>query len=446
MTIVNKKEPILLGLIDICILIGSLYLTLALRYHTLPSDGLVHVHQVPFTIIFLYSIVVFYISGLYGRTVFMARSSIPGIIIKAQVINGLIAVALFYFIPSFTVTPKITLFAYILLSSALLAMWRMGTYSLFSMRRKHPALVIGRGSEVDELIAEMSVNSRIGVVCHKRIDPEATATELLSTMENNGSTFQYIVADVNNPHIEALLPELYKRFFPKTQIIDIYDLYEQVFNRIPLSRMNYAWIMSHVSAVSPSMFDAVKRGSDIFFGIIISIATIIAYPFVALAIKIEDRGPIFIRQERTGKDGVPIHYYKFRSMQRNDSGKWVAESAQSENKVTRVGHFIRKTRIDELPQGLAVLKGDMSLIGPRSDIAGLGERLQNEIPYYSVRTIVKPGLSGWAQVNQNKPPQSVEETKVRLSYDLYYIKHRSINLETQILLKTFKTLLSREGM
>jgi lipopolysaccharide/colanic/teichoic acid biosynthesis glycosyltransferase len=446
MTIVNKKEPILLGLIDLFLLIGSLYLTLALRYHTWPNDGLIHIHELPFAIIFVYSIVFFYISGLYGRTISIARSSIPGIVIRAQIINGLVAIALFYFVPSFTVTPKVTLFAYLFLSSALLVLWRMATYSLFSLRRKYPALVIGTGEEVNELINEMSVSSRIGLVCHKRIDPEASATELMSTMEHNGSTFQYIVADVNNPHIGALLPELYRRFFPKTQIIDIYDLYEQAFNRIPLSRMNYAWIMSHVSSASPVMYDFLKRTLDIFFGIIITAVTGLVYPFVALAIKIEDRGSIFIRQERTGKGGGVMHYYKFRSMQRNDSGKWVAESTQSENKVTRVGHFIRKTRIDELPQGLAVLKGDMSLIGPRSDIAGLGNRLEKEIPYYSVRTIVKPGLSGWAQVSQNKPPQSVEETKVRLSYDLYYIKHRSFSLDMQIVLKTFKTLLSREGM
>ena len=446
MAIVNKKEPILLCLVDIFILIGSLYLTLALRYHMLPNDLLIHMHEVPFIIIFTYSIIVFYISGLYGRNVLLARSSIPATVVRSQIINGLIAVALFYFIPLFSVTPKLNLFAYLFLSSALMILWRIGTYSLFSLRHKYPALVIAKGDEANELVNEMSVNPRIGLICHKRIDPESSANELISTMENNGLTFQYIVADINDPHIEALLPELYARFFPKTQVVDFNDLYEQAFSRIPLSCMNYAWIMSHVSSVSPVMYDFLKRAVDIFFGIIITIVTFLFYPFVAIAIKIEDRGQVFIRQERTGKGGGVMYYYKFRSMQRNDLGKWVAESAQNENKVTRVGHFIRKTRIDELPQGLALLKGDMSLIGPRSDIAGLSERLQNEIPYYSVRTIVKPGLSGWAQVNQNKPPQSVEETKVRLSYDLYYIKHRSFSLDLQIILKTLKTLLSREGM
>lgn len=445
MAIVNKKEPIILGFVDIIILAASLLVTLALRYHGMPSSNLIDLHVLPFSIIFIYSIVVFYISGLYGRTVSLARSSVPGTVIKAQIVNGLIAVALFYFIPSFTVTPKVTLFAYIFLSSAVLILWRMSTYSLFSLRRKYPALVIGSGPEADELIGEMSVNPRVGLYCRKRIDQDASAETLLAAMEDNGSTFQYIVADVNNPNLAALLPELYKKFFLKAQIIDIHELYEQVFNRIPLSCMNYAWVMSHISSVSPKAYDLMKRAMDVFFGLIVGLAACVVYPFVAIAVKIEDKGPVFIRQQRTGKNGVPMHYYKFRSMQRNETGKWVAESSKGSNQVTRVGRFIRKTRIDELPQGLAVLKGDMSLIGPRSDIAGLGERLAKEIPYYSVRTIITPGLTGWAQINQDKPPQTIEENKIRMSYDLYYIKYRSLGLDVRIILRTFRTLLSRVG-
>ncbi len=435
-----------MGFVDIVILAVSLLLTLILRYHSWPSASLIGSHIAPFSIIFVYSIVVFYISGLYGRTVSLARSSIPGSVIRAQIVNGLIAVALFYFIPAFNVTPKVTLFAYLFLSSALVILWRFSTYSLFSLRRKYPALVIGSGAEVDELIAEMSTNPRLGLSCRRQLAPESSTEALLAAMEDNGSTFQYIVADVNNPHIEALLPEFYRRFFPKTGVIDIHELYEEAFNRIPLSCMNYAWVMSHITPMAPLAYDLMKRVLDIIFGIIISVAACIVYPFVGLAIKIEDRGSIFIRQQRIGKDGVHMHYYKFRSMQKNETGKWVAESVQTGNQVTSVGKFIRKTRIDELPQGWAILKGDMSLIGPRSDISGNEARLAKEIPYYSVRTIIKPGLTGWAQINQNKPPQTVEENKLRMSYDLYYIKYRSLGLDLQIVLRTFRTLLSREGM
>jgi len=122
---------------------------------------------------------------------------------------------------------------------------------------------------------------------------------------------------------------------------------------------------------------------------------------------------------------------------------WLSENTL---KVTRVGYFLRKSRIDELPQLINVIRGDISLIGPRPDIVGLGERLVNEIPYYMTRYAVLPGLSGWAQIEQRKPPQSLSETELRFSYDLFYVKNRSLLLDIRIALRTIKTLLSRTGM
>ncbi len=190
-------------------------------------------------------------------------------------------------------------------------------------------------------------------------------------------------------------------------------------------------------------YDIVKRVGDIFLSIFVAIVFIISIPFVFILIKLDDKGPVFIRQKRVGKDNKLISIYKYRSMTQNDNGVWLA---QSENKVTRVGYFLRKTRIDELPQVLSVLTGDMSFVGPRPDIIDLGKKLEHEIPYHTIRNVIKPGLSGWAQVSQEKPPQSVEENKIRLSYDLYYIQNRSLGLDIKIALKTIKTLLSRVGM
>ncbi|MBU1558085.1 sugar transferase, partial [Patescibacteria group bacterium] len=170
--------------------------------------------------------------------------------------------------------------------------------------------------------------------------------------------------------------------------------------------------------------------------------SLILYPFVFVAIKIEGGGPVFITQERIGQGNKIIKMVKFRSMKVNDSGVWPTEEDQ---RITKVGKFIRKTRIDELPQLWNILKGDISLIGPRPDIIDLGKKLTKEIPYYTIRNLVKPGLSGWAQIKQDVPPHSIEETKVRLTYDLYYVKNRSFLLDFKIALKTIKTLLSRAG-
>jgi lipopolysaccharide/colanic/teichoic acid biosynthesis glycosyltransferase len=133
------------------------------------------------------------------------------------------------------------------------------------------------------------------------------------------------------------------------------------------------------------------------------------------------------------------------------SATWTNEDAKEGNRVTKVGAVLRKLSIDEFPQVWTILKGDMSLIGPRNDIKGLGDRLAAEIPYYNIRNFVKPGVTGWAQTHQhymgdNISPQSLEESKERLSYDLYYVKNRSFLLDMEVALRTIKTLLSRFGM
>jgi lipopolysaccharide/colanic/teichoic acid biosynthesis glycosyltransferase len=162
-----------------------------------------------------------------------------------------------------------------------------------------------------------------------------------------------------------------------------------------------------------------------------------------LAIKLEDGGPVFIIQDRIGYGNKIIKVIKFRSMKESAGGRGVSKD---DNRITKVGSFIRKTRIDELPQLYNVIKGDLSLVGPRPDIINLGQKLSSDIPYYTMRNLIKPGLSGWAQIHQDLPPQSLAETKLRLAYDFYYLKNRSFFLDIQIALKTIKTLLSRAGL
>ena len=442
MTVVNKKEPILIAIGDTVLLVVSLIASLILRYQAIPTDETLQLHVAPFSIIIIFSIVVFYISGLYNRALDLVRHSTPGKVIKAQIANGLIASAMFYFVPSFGVSPKTTLFIYVVLSTIFVLFWRMHTRSILNLRKKQSALIIGSGVEVEELINEINNNPQSNIYCKNKIDPSQPVSELTKLFENENS-FRFIIADIDDSRVDVFLPELYKGLFPNASIINLHDMYEEIFDKIPLSRINYAWIMSHISSISPKMYDSGKRIVDIVLASFVAVVALLVYPFVAIAIKLEDGGPVLISQFRIGKDNHLFPIYKYRSMTRSDGGQWLPEN---ENKVTKVGKFIRKTRIDELPQALAVIKGDMSLIGPRADIIDLGKRLGKEIPYYTIRTVIKPGLSGWAQVNQEKPPQSIEETKVRLSSDLYYVKHRSLRLDLLITLRTLKTLLSREGM
>ncbi|MEI6058009.1 MAG: exopolysaccharide biosynthesis polyprenyl glycosylphosphotransferase [bacterium] len=452
MTIINKKEPIFVGFGDIVVLVIALWLTLAFRYESFPSMSVWISHLLPFSLIFVYSLIVFYIAGLYGRYNVFVRGRIPSLLVKSQIINVVLAVILFYFTPDFDISPKTTLFIYFIISTAFIVAWRVTIFSFSDLRVKRRALIISTTNtvvnEATELCHEMNTSSHSSLECAGVIDSEmATSKEfranLLEKIKNEH--ISYVVLDMSHPTLEPLLPELYKAIFQNVSFVDIYALYEQMFGRIPLSSLKYAWVLENVSPSTPRLYDALKRAIDIVLSLVLALITLVVWPFVWAAIKLDDRGTIFTKQSRVGKNDQAIQVYKFRTMNRTDGGRWVAE-ADNDNKVTRVGYFLRKSRIDELPQVWSVLKGDLSLIGPRWDIKGLKDTLEKQIPYYGIRTIVKPGLSGWAQVNQEKPPQSLEETKARLSYDLYYIKNRSLGLDIQIALKTIKTLLSLVGM
>lgn len=251
-----------------------------------------------------------------------------------------------------------------------------------------------------------------------------------------------VIIDMNNQKIEATMPQLYNLMFAGVRFFDLSAVYEELFDRIPLSLIYYQWFLKNVSQKTYAGYDILKRVMDIFLSLVLGILSLLFYPFIALATLFESGKPVIIKQKRIGEQGRIVTLYKFRSMERNEDGVWIGET---ENKVTGVGNFLRKTRLDELPQIWNILRGDISFVGPRPDISGLGEKLLKEIPYYNIRYMVKPGLSGWAQIKQDIIPQSVAESKIRLSYDLYYIKNRSFMLDVLIALKTIKTLLSRSG-
>ena len=217
-----------------------------------------------------------------------------------------------------------------------------------------------------------------------------------------------------------------------------------MFDRIALSELRQGWFMLHAEPAA-ILYTSLKRIIDIVGALVMGLVTITTAPIIWTLQGFEGHGPLFITQERMGVHGRRIRTIKFRSMQKNDGGAWTGENT---NRVTKVGAFLRKTSLDEFPQFWNVLKGEMSLIGPRNDMVALGERLAEALPHYNFRYAVTPGITGWAQINQQYEqghisPQSIEETKVRLAYDFYYLKHRSIGLELVIVLKTIKRMFFR---
>jgi lipopolysaccharide/colanic/teichoic acid biosynthesis glycosyltransferase len=218
-----------------------------------------------------------------------------------------------------------------------------------------------------------------------------------------------------------------------------HKVYEEVFERIPLSMVKYNWFLENISSSSHVGYGLLKRLMDIILAVFLGIFFLPLYPFVALAIKLDDQGPVFIVQDRVGRNNIIIKIVKFRSMAVDATGKLA---------VTRAGKFLRMSRIDELPQLWNVIWGELSLVGPRPELPDLVKVYEREIPYYNVRHLATPGLSGWGQVKDYNVPRGtadVDKTRIKLSYDLYYIKNRSFILDVIIALRTIRTLLSRSG-
>ena len=452
MKTLHKVERYVLLVGDVFFLYVSLYIKLLLRYAKFPDTDILGYHLLPFSILFVFWVISFFIAGLYEKHTTILKNKLPQIILNTEIINSVVAVLFFYFIPYLTITPKASLFIFLIVSLVFIFVWRLWlferVFSRWNNEKKSNAILVATGDEMKELEHEINSNNRYSIKFVRTIDvsvhsAEGLRHELAESIAKEGVSV--VVLDLKNEKVKPAAEYLYSLIFSKIEFIDVAKLYENIFEREPLSLLHHYWFLENISTSPKAVHDLFKRILDITLSIIGGAISLLFYPFVYIAIKLDDGGPIFIEQERIGKSGKLIKMIKFRSMRKRDSDKgiWLKEN---DTRVTRVGKFLRKSRIDELPQIWSVLKGDLSLIGPRPDIYNLGKELEAAIPYYSIRSVISPGLSGWAQVSQDLPPQSLEATKIRLAYDLYYVKNRSVILDIRIVLRTIRTLLSRSGM
>jgi lipopolysaccharide/colanic/teichoic acid biosynthesis glycosyltransferase len=446
MTIFNGREPLIFLVGDLVAIVLALLLTLLLRYQGLPDEAVIMSHWSAFSVLFAVWIVVFFIAGLYEKHTVVLRDKLPGIILKTQLVNSVIAIAFFYFVPYFGITPKTNLFIDLVFSFILLLIWRLIGVDALGVRRRQGAITIGSGREMFELVEEINHNPRYRiffdtVIDVSSLDPRAVKERLERRLSLTRPSL--VALALENQQVEKLVPNLYQLVFLGVSFIDINRLYESVFDKIPLSFVGYRWFLENLPTAPTQFYDGLKRLMDITVSIILGVLSLFLYPVVWLAILLDDGGPLFIFQERVGKNHQRINICKFRTMSDEKKG------LSPEERITRVGRFLRKTRVDELPQLYNVIRGDLSLIGPRPELPALVFSYEQQIPYYRIRHMIKPGLSGWAQIVQATPPkftEAVEATRMKLSYDLYYIKNRSITLDVKIALRTIVTLLSRSGI
>jgi exopolysaccharide biosynthesis polyprenyl glycosylphosphotransferase len=446
----RRKEALLLFLGDLLCFSISLWVALAIRAGAMPPAGQFLLHLQPFIFLFGIWVAVFFIAGLYEKHTMILKGRLPSAILNAQLANSIIAALFFYFIPYFGITPKTVLFLDLVLSAATVVWWRFYGFAWLHPRRRQNAILIGSGPEMKELREEVNANARYSVRFISSIDLDDVESidfqgEVVKRIY--AEEISLIVIDLRNDKVEPILPHLYNLIFSKVRFIDMHRVYEDIFDRIPLSLVRDSWFLENISLPTSLIYDGLKRLMDVVASLVLGVLSLVVYPFVALAIKLDDRGPVFIVQKRIGQGNLPVEFVKFRTMEVSKGGAWLTDEGYK--KVTRVGAFLRKTRVDELPQLWNVLRGDVSLIGPRPELPELAALYEKEIAYYGIRHLIKPGLSGWAMMHQDKVPHhapGLEGTKIKLSYDLYYLKNRSFTLDLKIALRTVKTFLSRSGI
>lgn len=363
--------------------------------------------------------------------------------------------AVYFFAPPLSL-PRFFYLAYLGLQAGLVGAWRLAYARWLTgpgFRRR--LLIVGAGWAGTTLAEALAAEDRglyepVGLVDD---DPAKQGREVagLKVLGPAQKLTDFVrglgVDEVAVAITDGLSPELYQALTEcwglGVHVEPMPVVYERLTGRVPVQHIGPNWALAAPVGNPPGqLWQITKRALDLAFAAAGGVVFGVALPFVALAIWLEDRGPVFYRQVRCGQGGRPFEMIKFRSMVKDaEAGGRPVWAAAEDPRVTRVGRVLRRTHIDELPQVINVLRGEMSIVGPRPERPELVAELEGQIPFYRARLAVKPGLTGWAQVNYGYG-RSVEDSLIKLQYDLYYIKHQSLWLDLQVIWRTVGRLIS----
>lgn len=368
---------------------------------------------------------------------------LPSRVVRATfgAVLGTLAVYLVvYFIAAPQTLPRHLILFFALVAALLLTAWR----GLFAMALGTGPLarriaVIGGGNSTQLFIAVMREHAARYYNVVAVLD---------STTRVNEGTGRYALDEVIVGAQEELNPEWLTALVgwreQGVQIANMAAVYEELTGRVPVEQVGKNWsvLLPLEQDATRGLNGVMKRGIDIVLALVALIFAAPVLPLIALLIRLDAKGPIFLRQPRVGKNGRVFTLYKFRTMIPDAEPPGVAVWAEEDDpRVTRVGKFLRRSKLDEVPQFWNVLRGEMSLVGPRPERPEIVENLQREIPFYRLRNVVRPGITGWAAV-RFPYGRSVNDALVKLQYDLYYLKHQSLSLDALILVKTLGTIVS----
>jgi exopolysaccharide biosynthesis polyprenyl glycosylphosphotransferase len=394
-------------------------------------------------------------NGLYDLSRNSDGSTYYKRIVEIGIFSFIFSIIVIYLAPQRLISPKTILLLNILIGYGLMAMWRRFFSSITKKQAlKTNILFVGDSPETDEIVDIISKKNSgfhiVGTIGQTAV-PKAQHFPDLDEITNIIIEHKvHIVVIAQNMHNDKdALQKIYDLLFTNVQIVNAVSFYENITGRIPPYTFSEGWFISYLDKTKNPVYQQVRTVIDYLTVLIVGTIMVILFPIIATLIKISSPGPMLILQTRVGKNGKVFTLYKFRSMYAlspdgSAEMNGVQFAMKGDKRVTPLGKFMRKTRIDELPQIWNLLKRDITLIGPRPERPEIVEELKRRMPYYSLRHTVLPGLTGWAVIHQDYT-DTFESSLEKLQYDLYYIKNRSFSLDISICLKTLNTLLRLKG-
>jgi len=436
-TVKLKQFFLLLG--DAAVFYFALIITLVLRYGNL-SPEVIELHFWPLTIILAVWLMIFYIGGLYDPHSLKNTPDFFKLFFTLIFTCGALAVILFYLIPAFGITPRVNLFILLIFFSLILYIWRI-TYNGFltAGRPINKILLVGYNKTTEELTSHLAVNPQLGYEIKfwmKEGLQDKEFEHLSQIILTNNINLIVVPAHIKKNSKAARL--IYKNMVLGIEVMDLAELYEKVFLKVPIAELEEVWFLENL-AKSHKIYEFFKRPMEI---IAATILAIIFLPFIAvisLLTGLTSRGPIIYTQKRCGRGEMEFIIYKFRTMMADaeKNGPQFANPNGKDKRSTPFGGLLRRTHLDEVPQLFNIFRGELSLVGPRPERPEFVAQLKKDVPFYELRHLVRPGITGWAQINY-RYGASVEDTYEKLQYDLYYLKNRSITLDAIILIKTLR--------
>ncbi|OGH88488.1 MAG: hypothetical protein A3J93_04460 [Candidatus Magasanikbacteria bacterium RIFOXYC2_FULL_42_28] len=411
----------------------------------------------PMTALFLVALVIMFITGLYDLTRLKPRKTLYQKMIIAGGVWAIIAVLTFYlFADKVAGTPKTILALTTIISFGLATAWRVLYDTLLSATLWQSTIIFaGITAETLELCRLLNSRPEIGYRVSGIIDKNILPSELAQIKQYpNSADLPDKLANtvVVSPQFEndtELTKKLYHNLSSHLQVERLDNFYEKTMKRVPPFALSETWFLTNLTEQNKKVYDRGRLLFDYLGAILMALIFIATFPVVAIMTKLTSTGPIFFKQIRTGRNGHEFEVIKYRTMKvlgANGSAEVGGPQFASvkDERITGFGKFLRRTRLDELPQFWNILKNEMAFIGPRPERPEFVKQLTEKMPYYAVRHLIKPGLTGWAQLQHNYYG-TLDENLRKLEYDLYYIKNRGALLDLAIVLRTVNVILGMRG-